>query len=646
MKLQLKRSNVLELGAAKEPTSAQMEYGELAVNYNNGDPALFIKDSADNIIRIAGAGNIGSGDTPSGPVPPSTDNEIGDIFFDTTLDALVYWDGTSWVELSDNENAAKIYVGTLAEIDNDVVASTRRSGFLWWNTEDGTLYVWYEDGNTDQWVVAVPSGGSGGGGAAISSGPFLPNSGEVNELFFNTTDGRLYIYYDDGTSQQWIDASPAGKGGVDGGGGGDTTINYSGAAAWGDVNANGTIDGALNIKSVTRSSVGMYLVEFITPMPSSNYAVTLGADTSYFRVLNKTPTTFKVETFSSTASYGDHDFSFSVFATNALPPKGGTGTDAWVLSDSAGNILNSFNVSSVTAFGSGAYRCFFTTPMPTDQYAVQVTPSVASQDYTAFATTRTTDYFTIQTALTGVGTNCGFAATVHATNATLPATLTQDMIVMKAGDTMTGDLFVNSRVLLRNNTGTTNGIIMEGDTGAGTFTGGLQCPYIAFLGQSGGFAWNWSTDNGGKLTQYVDVTPFNICYSRNNNIVLDWTAQSQVVATIDGVLNVILGTGSDYRLKENVELSTYGTDAVKALRPVSYTLKDSGESAIGFIAHEAAEAVPGAASGEKDGEMMQSINTYPIVTALTKALQESIARIETLEAEVQQLKEVTTNVIT
>ena len=57
-----------------------MEYGELAVNYNNGDPAIFIKDSADNIIRIAGSGNISSGDTPNGPVPPSTGNEIGDLF--------------------------------------------------------------------------------------------------------------------------------------------------------------------------------------------------------------------------------------------------------------------------------------------------------------------------------------------------------------------------------------------------------------------------------------------------------------------------------------------------------------------------------------------------------------------------------------
>lgn len=53
MKIQLKRSNVLEGGVAKTPTAGQMEFGELAVNYNNLDPALFIKDSDNNIIRIS-----------------------------------------------------------------------------------------------------------------------------------------------------------------------------------------------------------------------------------------------------------------------------------------------------------------------------------------------------------------------------------------------------------------------------------------------------------------------------------------------------------------------------------------------------------------------------------------------------------------
>ena len=52
MKIQLKRSNVVQGGVAKAPTAGQMEYGELAVNYNTADPVLFLKDSADNIIRV------------------------------------------------------------------------------------------------------------------------------------------------------------------------------------------------------------------------------------------------------------------------------------------------------------------------------------------------------------------------------------------------------------------------------------------------------------------------------------------------------------------------------------------------------------------------------------------------------------------
>ena len=59
MKLQLKRSNVLDGSSAKAPSAAQMEYGELAVNFNSGDPVLFIKNSDDAVIRIAGAGAPG-----------------------------------------------------------------------------------------------------------------------------------------------------------------------------------------------------------------------------------------------------------------------------------------------------------------------------------------------------------------------------------------------------------------------------------------------------------------------------------------------------------------------------------------------------------------------------------------------------------
>ena len=55
MKIQLKRSSVLDGGAAKQPLADQLEYGELAVNYASADPTIFLKDSANNVIQIAGA---------------------------------------------------------------------------------------------------------------------------------------------------------------------------------------------------------------------------------------------------------------------------------------------------------------------------------------------------------------------------------------------------------------------------------------------------------------------------------------------------------------------------------------------------------------------------------------------------------------
>tara|TARA_E500000178_G_C16944937_1_gene718322 strand:- start:726 stop:1319 length:594 start_codon:yes stop_codon:yes gene_type:complete len=109
MKIQLKRSNVLQSGSAKEPLASQLEYGELAVNYNNTDPAIFIKDSSNNIIRISGVGNIsddGLTNVPSGTTPPTN--------------------------------------------------PTPESGNLWYNSDEGRLYIYYVDANTSQWVDASP----------------------------------------------------------------------------------------------------------------------------------------------------------------------------------------------------------------------------------------------------------------------------------------------------------------------------------------------------------------------------------------------------------------------------------------------------------------------------------------------------------
>ena len=55
MKIKLKRSDQLNGGTALQPQPTDLDYGELAVNYAASDPTIFLKDSADNVIQIAGA---------------------------------------------------------------------------------------------------------------------------------------------------------------------------------------------------------------------------------------------------------------------------------------------------------------------------------------------------------------------------------------------------------------------------------------------------------------------------------------------------------------------------------------------------------------------------------------------------------------
>lgn len=101
-------------------------------------------------------------------------------------------------------------------------------------------------------------------------------------------------------------------------------------------------------------------------------------------------------------------------------------------------------------------------------------------------------------------------------------------------------------------------------------------------------------------------------------------------------------TSSDYRLKENVIPVANAIGRAKLLKPCNFTWVQHPEvSAVdGFLAHELAEIVPSATTGEKDAvdeegnPKYQGIDQSKIVPLLTAALQEAIARIEALEARI------------
>ena len=104
-------------------------------------------------------------------------------------------------------------------------------------------------------------------------------------------------------------------------------------------------------------------------------------------------------------------------------------------------------------------------------------------------------------------------------------------------------------------------------------------------------------------------------------------------------------TSSDYRLKENVEPIAGAIARILQLKPSRFNfIVDPGCTVDGFIAHETQAVVPEAISGTKDemdadgNPVYQGIDQSKLVPLLTAALQEAIAKIESLEARLTALE--------
>jgi len=111
--------------------------------------------------------------------------------------------------------------------------------------------------------------------------------------------------------------------------------------------------------------------------------------------------------------------------------------------------------------------------------------------------------------------------------------------------------------------------------------------------------------------------------------------------------SVQYNTSSDYRLKTSVVYDWDATTRLKQLKPARFEWISDGEDAVpvdGFIAHEVQGVVPEAISGthnevDDDGNpVYQGIDQAKIVPLLTKALIESVAKIEALEARITALE--------
>jgi hypothetical protein len=91
---------------------------------------------------------------------------------------------------------------------DDVPPAAPVDGALWWDSASTTLFIWYDDGDSAQWVQISggTEGGGGGGGASITTTP--PAAPLPGDLWWDAVRTTLFIWYADGDSAQWVQASP------------------------------------------------------------------------------------------------------------------------------------------------------------------------------------------------------------------------------------------------------------------------------------------------------------------------------------------------------------------------------------------------------------------------------------------------------
>jgi hypothetical protein len=194
------------------------------------------------------------------------------------------------------------------------------------------------------------------------------------------------------------------------------------------------------------------------------------------------------------------------------------------------------------------------------------------------------------------------------------------------------------------------GILIDSPVGILRSTGAIYLNNNTYLGANG------------QATGFFDAIQAFKCRAgaggaaSGNTFAYDWATPGQMDMWVGTTRIGYISTVSDYRVKKEVQplYSTWGY--VKALNPIRYNRKEfqppnvkmnedgsmppplfteDNQERWGFIAHELQETlIADAATGVKDGEVVQSPNPWTIIAALTKALQEAMERIETLEAKV------------
>jgi hypothetical protein len=171
-----------------DPDTGLLSPGANELALSTGGTARLTIDASGNVAVPGGLSQGGNNvlTTAGGAV-------TGDVTLNAQSDLrFADADSSNWVAFQGPATVSSNVTWTLPAADGTTgqVLSTNGSGALSWATASG----------------------GGGGGASVTTSDTAPTSPADGDLWYDSVGGRLYVYYEDPNTSQWVDAAPQGGG--------------------------------------------------------------------------------------------------------------------------------------------------------------------------------------------------------------------------------------------------------------------------------------------------------------------------------------------------------------------------------------------------------------------------------------------------
>ncbi len=213
----------------------------------------------------SGLTSLNASNLSSGTVP------VDRLGLSGTPSSTTYLRGdNTWATVSGGGGGASIWTCASAPVDPNTYP-------IWWQPDIGKLFIYYNDGTSSQWVESTsPTVATG---VQVWAGATAPTDLSTYRLWYNTNYGRMFYYLDSGSSVQWVDSSPAVGTVTSAFGKADTSPPAVANWTWvnqGSATATDRIYGAntgISIRQPGHALPNAYSL-FVQPVPSAPYRAT------------------------------------------------------------------------------------------------------------------------------------------------------------------------------------------------------------------------------------------------------------------------------------------------------------------------------------------------------------------------------------